>query len=37
MFIKFEDGGPYSREFAESESAATYFDKKRLIVVRQTI
>jgi hypothetical protein len=30
MFIKFEDGGPYSREFAESESAATYFDKKKV-------
>jgi|TARA_R110000824_G_scaffold390009_1_gene586301 hypothetical protein len=30
MSIKFEDGGPYSREFVESESAATHFDKKKV-------
>ena len=30
MSIRFEDGGPYSRKFAESESAATGFNKKRV-------
>tara|TARA_R110000850_G_scaffold239438_2_gene364213 strand:+ start:120 stop:293 length:174 start_codon:yes stop_codon:yes gene_type:complete len=30
MPIKFEDGGPYSRKFSESESAATGFNKKRV-------
>ena len=30
MSIKFEDGGPHSRKFAESERAATCFNKKRV-------
>jgi hypothetical protein len=30
MSIKFEDGGPHSRKFAESERTATYFNKKRV-------
>ena len=28
--IRFEDGGPFSRQFADSESSATFIGKKQV-------